>query len=71
MEMKCPVCGTELIEVDAYSTEYSEEAYYDYMSGTCPNCKKDFFWEEKYEFAGRTFPRDNIGDIFSYNRFFS
>ena len=46
--MKCPNCGREFYAQETIDTEWEQNAYYDYVIGTCPNCRKTYTWTEVY-----------------------
>lgn len=44
--MNCKICGTEMQDFKSYDSEYTEEAYYEYVQAYCPKCKKRYRWIE-------------------------
>ena len=42
----CPHCNCELIEMDTYSFEYSVESLVLHKLGECPECGREYQWEQ-------------------------
>ena len=49
--MKCPNCGSSnLYATCTLDTEYWDNAYYDTVTGVCPECQKAWQWVEVFTF---------------------
>ena len=46
---KCPYCNIDLEFDDVSEQIFSENRYIDLCIGHCPQCKKNFRWEETFE----------------------
>ena len=47
-EIKCPNCGTEVVEYDTLDLDMEEGRIITSCVGNCPSCKKLVIWEEYY-----------------------
>ena len=43
--LDCPICGDELEVDEVYNTDVDDRRYFEYVSGHCPTCGKEFQWE--------------------------
>ena len=51
-EPMCPYCNVELIGDDVYDSEiYDNNTFISSIFGECPQCKRDFRWEEVYKYS--------------------
>ena len=48
--MKCPNCKSIVFAADTIDSEYFNDAYYDEVEGTCPQCGLSWHWTEVYSF---------------------
>ena len=48
--MYCPYCKEELDADVIEAGEFSGDTYVDKLKGTCPQCEKNFFWNEVFTF---------------------
>lgn len=48
----CPHCGVELEGCDAYDEEIDDEGVTLSVSATCPQCNKNFRYQEYYNYCG-------------------
>ena len=46
MLIKCPHCEVEIEEDDTYDMEYDEEGIVLRKVGHCPQCDRDYQWEQ-------------------------
>jgi endogenous inhibitor of DNA gyrase (YacG/DUF329 family) len=49
-ELKCPICGTEIVKYDTLDCDLGETSVTNYCVGECPHCKKELAWHEVYTF---------------------
>ena len=47
----CPYCHKELLYDDMYDEYNDGNHVYQYYSGHCPDCSRDFKWTELYKFT--------------------
>ena len=48
-EPRCPHCQVEIELDDCIDENETEDGLVKKCVGTCPKCKRDFYWEEYYE----------------------
>ena len=53
-EFKCPHCHTTLYEDYGAGTELRDDHIVRTVIGYCPECSKEYQWEENYKFDGAT-----------------
>ena len=51
MPPKCPYCNEELEYTELRRSQNEGDYYYETWEGQCPKCRKDFYWDEVYNFA--------------------
>lgn len=51
MPPKCPYCNEELEYTECCRNQNEGDYYYETWEGYCPNCNKNFFWDEVYTFS--------------------
>ena len=51
-EFKCPHCHTTLYEDYGVEMEIQDDYVVRTVIGYCPNCSKEYQWEENYNFNG-------------------
>ena len=54
-EILCPICGADLNVIDTFDIDESVNNIFLLKVGECPKCKKEYTWEEKFEYAGYRF----------------
>ena len=50
-EPMCPYCNVELIGDDMFDSEVYDDTFVSGIFGECPQCKRDFRWEEVYKYS--------------------
>lgn len=49
---KCPYCKEELVFVESYDIEVEDvDMVINRVTGHCPNCGREFQWEENYKYS--------------------
>jgi endogenous inhibitor of DNA gyrase (YacG/DUF329 family) len=51
-ELKCPHCGCDLESDACYDRGCEGDYCYISMEGFCPECNRQFRWDEIYDFTG-------------------
>lgn len=51
MPQKCPHCNVELNYEEREKDQNCGDYYYETWRGYCPKCKKEFYWDEVYNFS--------------------
>ena len=50
MPPKCPYCNEELEYTELRRSQNEGDYYYETWEGRCPQCQKDFYWDEVFNY---------------------
>lgn len=48
--LNCPNCNT-VFTGEVVSSDWALNTYYDYIVGTCPECKHRFIWTDVFKYS--------------------
>jgi len=46
----CPYCDVELENTETVHGDYISDQYTDEVTGTCPQCKHNYYWKEVFTY---------------------
>ena len=56
----CPYCDMEVDDVETRFYEFCDEYVFMYRRGTCPFCKRDYKWMERYTWNAKFYDVEEV-----------